>query len=48
MAHIEIESVRRQARPVGRIQRTHLMLYAAGLASLTIIAVAATIMTKLL
>lgn len=48
MAHIDIDSARRQARSGGHIQRAHLMLYAAGLASLTIIAVAATIMTKLL
>ncbi|MEO5806695.1 hypothetical protein [Devosia sp.] len=47
MANVDIEAVRRHARTSDHVQRAHIMLYAAGLASLTIVAVAATIMTTL-
>lgn len=48
MAHIDIDTVRRQVRMSGHVQHAQLMLYAAGLAAFTIVAVAAAIMTTLL
>ena len=50
MAHIdtgEIEAARHKARLTGHVHNAQVMLLAAGLASLTIVAVAAAMMTTL-
>ena len=44
----DVQSAQRVARTGVRMERIYVMLFAAGLASLTIVAVAATIMTTLL